>query len=61
MHQDVFRRKNKCLRLWENDELKAFPIFPSGVRYMPEKIKDKATFPIFLQNCLEEKSTLNLA
>ncbi|RXH77081.1 hypothetical protein DVH24_019969 [Malus domestica] len=39
---------------WENDKLKAFPIFPSGVRYMPEKIKDKATFLILLQNFSKE-------
>ncbi|RXH93366.1 hypothetical protein DVH24_013942, partial [Malus domestica] len=48
-------------QLWENDELKAFPIFPSGVKYMPEKLKDKSKFPIFLQNFPEEKSTSNLA
>ncbi|RXH78284.1 hypothetical protein DVH24_001802, partial [Malus domestica] len=29
--------------LWENNELKAFPIFPSGVQYMPKKIRDNAT------------------
>ncbi|RXI06629.1 hypothetical protein DVH24_025765 [Malus domestica] len=47
--------------MWENDELKAFLIFPSGVRYVPEMIRDKATFPIFLQNFPKEKSTSNLA
>ncbi|RXH76978.1 hypothetical protein DVH24_019866 [Malus domestica] len=57
-----FQAKNgKTTQLWENDELKAFSIFPSGVRYMPKKIRDKATLSIFLQNFPEEKSTLNLA
>ncbi|RXH93615.1 hypothetical protein DVH24_014191 [Malus domestica] len=37
-------------QLWENEDLEVFPIFPSGVRYMPGKIRDKATFLIFLQN-----------
>ncbi|RXH71571.1 hypothetical protein DVH24_018926 [Malus domestica] len=32
-----------------------------GVRYMPEKIRDKETFSIFLQDFPEEKSTSNLA
>ncbi|RXH97448.1 hypothetical protein DVH24_007794 [Malus domestica] len=45
----------------ENDDLKAFPIFPSKVRYIIGNIRDKATFPIFLQNFTEEKSTSNLA
>ncbi|RXH82774.1 hypothetical protein DVH24_003272 [Malus domestica] len=30
-------------QLWENEYLKAFPIFPSGVRYMLGKIRDKST------------------
>ncbi|RXH91877.1 hypothetical protein DVH24_020900 [Malus domestica] len=48
-------------QLWENDDLKAFPIFPSGVRYILRKIKDKTTFPIFLKIFPEEKLTSNLA
>ncbi|RXH88660.1 hypothetical protein DVH24_000259 [Malus domestica] len=46
--------------LWENEDLKASLIFPSGLRYMLGKIRDKATFPIFVQNFLEDKSTPNL-
>ncbi|RXH98421.1 hypothetical protein DVH24_010746 [Malus domestica] len=48
-------------QLWDNEDLKAFPIFPSGVRHMLEKIRDQATFPIFLQNFPGDKSTPNLA
>ncbi|RXI00337.1 hypothetical protein DVH24_037885 [Malus domestica] len=51
----------RTVQLWENEYLEAFPIFPSGVRYRPRKIRDKAKFPIFLQNFLEDKSTPNLA
>ncbi|RXI09478.1 hypothetical protein DVH24_034095 [Malus domestica] len=45
----------------ENAKLKAFPIFPSHIRYMPGKIRDKAMFPIFLQKFPEEKSTSDWA
>ncbi|CAN6557764.1 unnamed protein product [Malus baccata var. baccata] len=31
----------KTTQLWENEYLKAFPIFPSGMRYMLGKIRDK--------------------
>ncbi|RXH68592.1 hypothetical protein DVH24_030925 [Malus domestica] len=31
----------------------------SGMRYMPEKIRDKATFAIFFQNFPKENSTSN--
>ncbi|RXH71247.1 hypothetical protein DVH24_018602 [Malus domestica] len=48
---------SRTFLLWENDELKAFLIFSSGVRYMLERIKNKAMFPIFLQKFPEEKST----
>ncbi|RXH92170.1 hypothetical protein DVH24_033066 [Malus domestica] len=41
--------------------LEAFPIFPSGMQYMLGKIRDQATFPIFLQNFPEDKLTLKLA
>ena len=51
----------RTAQLWENEDLKAFPIFPRGVRYILGKIRDKATFPIFLQNFSEDKSTSNLA
>ncbi|CAN6707229.1 unnamed protein product [Malus baccata var. baccata] len=30
-----------CRTFLENAKLKAFPIFPSGIRYMPEKIRGK--------------------
>ncbi|RXI06950.1 hypothetical protein DVH24_026086 [Malus domestica] len=43
----------------ENAKLKGFLILLSGMQYMPEKIRNKATFLIFLQNFLEEKSTSN--
>ncbi|RXI04631.1 hypothetical protein DVH24_038905 [Malus domestica] len=45
----------------ENAKLKAFPIFPSGIRYMPGKIRDKPTFSILFQNFPEDKSSSNLA
>ncbi|KAB2600286.1 hypothetical protein D8674_010557 [Pyrus ussuriensis x Pyrus communis] len=59
----TFRRSFDAIiaQLWENKDLKAFPIFPSGVRYIPGKIRDKATFTIFLQNFSEDKSTQKLA
>ncbi|RXH74106.1 hypothetical protein DVH24_021286 [Malus domestica] len=44
---------------FENEKLKAFPIFPGGMRYMPKIIRNKAMFPILFQNFLEEKLTLN--
>ncbi|RXH78362.1 hypothetical protein DVH24_001880 [Malus domestica] len=47
--------------LWENDDLKAFLIFPIGVRYIIGRIRDKSTFPICLQNFLEDKLTSKLA
>ncbi|CAN6710571.1 unnamed protein product [Malus baccata var. baccata] len=52
----------KSITSWTQlSNLKVFPIFPSGVRYMLGKMRDKSTFSIVLQNFLEEKSTLNLA
>jgi len=50
----------RIAQLWENEDLEAFPIFPSGVQYMPGKIRDKATFLIFLHNFPEDKSTPKL-
>ncbi|CAN6540810.1 unnamed protein product [Malus baccata var. baccata] len=51
----------RIAQLRENDDLEAFPIFLGDVRYMPGKIRDKATFSIFLQIFPEDKSAPNLA
>ncbi|RXI03554.1 hypothetical protein DVH24_004206 [Malus domestica] len=60
--QDQLDKEAKRLKLvlWENEDLETFPIFPSSVRYMFGKIRVKSTFPIFLQNFPEDKSTPKL-